>query len=106
MPSPWTRSSSSSIKSHIHKMYGTLRKTSFCTKGCAEIHIQRLFFYIEKGMWKILVLKIQTLCTCFGAPSIHESLFLKKTKISIFGGISKFLELIVFEGRFCCIDNG
>jgi hypothetical protein len=25
-----------------------------------------------------------------------EGLFLKKTKISIFGGISKFLELVVF----------
>jgi hypothetical protein len=36
-------------------------------------------------------------CSCFGASSTHGSFFfLKKTKISIFGGISKFLELIVF----------
>jgi hypothetical protein len=28
-----------STKSHIHKTYGTLKKTSFCTKGYAEIHI-------------------------------------------------------------------
>jgi hypothetical protein len=43
-----------STKSHTHKMHGTLRKTSFCTKGYAEIHIQRLVFDIEKGIWKIL----------------------------------------------------
>jgi hypothetical protein len=77
-------------------MYGTMRKTSFCTKRYAEIHIQRPFFDIEKGIWKILVLKIQMVCTCFGVPSIHGSFFWKKTKISIFCGISKFLELIVF----------
>jgi hypothetical protein len=36
-------------------------------------------------------------CSCFGAPSTHMKGFLwKKTKISIFGGILKFLELIVF----------
>jgi hypothetical protein len=35
--------------------------------------------------------------TCFDVSSIHGTFFnLKKTKISIFGGISKFLELIVF----------
>jgi hypothetical protein len=49
-------------------------------------------------------------------------LFLRNAKISIFGGISKFLKLIVFGqilanfgnfgqfwadlGRFCCIDSG
>jgi hypothetical protein len=33
-----------STKSHIHERYGTLKKTSFCTKGYAEIHIQRPFF--------------------------------------------------------------
>jgi hypothetical protein len=74
-----------------------MRKMSFCTKGYAEIHIQRPIFNIEKGIWKILVLKIQTVCTCFDVPSTHGSFFfLKKTKISILGGISKFLELFVF----------
>jgi hypothetical protein len=35
--------------------------------------------------------------TLFGASSIHYFiLFWKNTKISIFGGISKFLKLIVF----------
>jgi hypothetical protein len=69
-----------------------------------------------------LGMKIQTVCTCFGAPSTDGSVFLKNTKISIFGGISKFLELIVFGqilailgsfrkfwaglGRFCSIGNG
>jgi hypothetical protein len=84
-----------STKSHINETYGTLKKMSFCTKGYAKIHIQRLFFDIEKGIWKILRLKIQMVCLCFGAPSIHGSFFLKKTEISIFSGISKFLELIV-----------
>ena len=64
-----------STKSHIHEMYGTLRKTSFCTKGYAEIHIQRPFFDIENDIWKILRLKIQTVYSCFGAPSTHESYF-------------------------------
>jgi hypothetical protein len=40
--------------------HGTLKKRSFCTNGYAEIHIQRPFFDIEKGIWKFLVLKIQT----------------------------------------------
>jgi hypothetical protein len=84
-----------STKSHIHKTYGTLIKTSFCTKQYAEIHKQWLLFDIEKGIWKILRLKIQMVCLCFGAPSIH-GFFFENTKISIFGGISKFLELIVF----------
>jgi hypothetical protein len=56
-------------KSHTHKTHGTLRILSFCTKGHAEIHIQRPFFDIEKGIWKILVLKIKMVCTCFGVPS-------------------------------------
>jgi hypothetical protein len=60
----------------------------------AEIHIQRPFFDIGKGIWKILKLKIQTVCSWFGP--LHIEVFLEKTKISIFGGISKFLELIVF----------
>jgi hypothetical protein len=64
-----------SIESHTHETYGTLRKTSFCTKGYAEIHIQRQFFDNENGKWKILVLKIQMVGTCFGAPSPHKILF-------------------------------
>jgi hypothetical protein len=80
-------------------------------------------FYIEKGIWKILRLKIQMVCSCFSAHSTHGNcLKKKKTKISIFGGISKFLELIVFGqilvvlgsfrqfwanwDRFCYIGNG
>jgi hypothetical protein len=73
-----------STKSYIHEMYGTLKKMSFCTKGCAEIHIQRPFFDIEKGIWKILRLKIQMVYTCFGAPSTHVSLFFEKKPKSQF----------------------
>jgi hypothetical protein len=68
-----------------------MRKKSFCTKEYTDIHIQRPFFDIEKGIWKILGLEIQVVCTCFDVPSTH-----RKTKISFFGGFSKFLELIVF----------
>jgi hypothetical protein len=82
-------------KSHTHEMYGTLRKMSNCTKGHAEIHIQWPFFDSEKGIWKILVMKIQTVSTCFGAPStLREIVVLKNTKILSFGCISKFLGLI------------
>jgi hypothetical protein len=81
-------------------MYETLKKMSFYTKGFAEIHIQKPFFDMKKGICKILILKIQLVCTCFGAPFAFGSsfffFFLKKTKILIFGGISKILKLIVF----------
>jgi hypothetical protein len=65
-----------STKSHTHETYGTLRKTSFCSKGYAEIYIQRLLFDNEKGIWDIFVLKIQSVGTCFGAPSIHRFIYL------------------------------
>jgi hypothetical protein len=85
-----------STKSHIHKTYGTLKKPSFCIKGYAEIHIQRLVFEIEKGIWKILRLKIQTHVLVLWCPSLHiKVFFFEKNLISVFGGISKFFELIV-----------
>jgi hypothetical protein len=62
-----------STKSHTHKTYETLRKTSFCTKGYAEIHIQRLFLDNKIGIGEIFGMKIQTVCTCFDA--IHGSFF-------------------------------
>jgi hypothetical protein len=66
-----------STKSHIHKTYETLRKTPFCTKRCAEIHIQRPFIDNKLGIGKILGIIIQTMYTCFGAPSIRASFFEK-----------------------------
>jgi hypothetical protein len=51
-------------------------------------------------------------CTCFGASSTYGSFFLKNVKISIFGGFSKFLKLIVFGqilavlARFSCHGSG
>jgi hypothetical protein len=87
-----------STKSHNHKRCGTLRKKLFSTRGYAEIHIQRPSFDNKKGIQKIVVLEILIVSTCFGASSTYMILFLflKKIKISIFGGISKFLKLIVF----------
>jgi hypothetical protein len=51
------------------------------------------FLTIKKDIQKILGLKIQTVKTCSSASSTHTNfyfLFKKNTKISIFGGISKF----------------
>ena len=64
-----------STKSHILKTYGTSRKIPFCTKGYAEIHIQRPFLDIEKSIWKIFILKIQTVAICFGALSTYGIIF-------------------------------
>jgi hypothetical protein len=86
-----------STESYVHWTYETKKITSFSRKGYAEIHIQRLFFDIENGIWKILVLKSQKVCTCFGVPLHMVVFFLKKIKIPNFGGISKFLDLIVFR---------
>jgi hypothetical protein len=44
-------------------------------------------------------LKIQTVETCSSSSSISRILFFLNTKISIFGGISKFCRLAVL-GRF------
>jgi hypothetical protein len=80
-----------SPKSHTHKRCGTLRKKSFSARGYAEIHIQRPFFDTKNSIWKIPILKIQTVETCSSAPSIRRNFyFLENTKISIFGRISKF----------------
>jgi hypothetical protein len=70
-------------KSHTHKRCGTLRKNLFFTRGYAEIYIQRLFFDNKKGIQKIVVIKIQTVRTCFGASSTYRILFLKKLKSQI-----------------------
>jgi hypothetical protein len=42
-----------STKSHIHETYETLEKMSFCTKGYAEIHIQRPLFDNKNSILKI-----------------------------------------------------
>ena len=95
-----------STKSHMYKRCGTLKKTLFPTRGYAETHIQRPFFDNKKGIQKIVVLKIQTVRTCFGASSTYRIFFfLKKVKISIFGGISKFLKLIVFGQNLTKFGN-
>jgi hypothetical protein len=65
-----------STKSHIHKTYETLRKTSFCTEEYAEIHIQRPFLDNKIGIGEILGMKIQTVYTCFGSPSTTHGSFL------------------------------
>jgi hypothetical protein len=88
-----------STKSHIHKRCGTLRKNNNSTTRYAEIHKQRPFFDNRKDIFKIVVLKIQTVRTCIGASSTQVFSFLKNIKISIFGGISKFPSSLSL-GRF------
>jgi hypothetical protein len=78
-------------KSHIHETYGTLKKMSFCTKGYVEIHIQRPFFDTVKGILKTLRLKIQIVCSCFGALSTHGSFFGKKPKSQFLVEFQSFL---------------
>jgi hypothetical protein len=86
-----------STKSHTHKTCGTLREEIFPIMRYVEIHQQRSFFDNRKDIPEIIVLKIQTVSTFFGAFAIYRILKIKiKIKISIFGGISKFLKLIVF----------
>ena len=86
-----------SINTHIHEMYGTLRKTSFCTKRYAEIHIQRPFFDNKKGTCKILVLKVQK-CAHALVPLLHKEVFVfeKHQNLNFWWYFQKFLELIVF----------
>jgi hypothetical protein len=85
-------------KSHIHETYETFKKTSFCTKGYAEIHKQRPFFDIKNGILKILVLKIQMMCTCFGAPSTHGSFIFEEKPKSQF--LIEFWQFWAVIGNF------
>jgi hypothetical protein len=98
-----------STKSHAHTRCGTLSKTSISTRGYAEIHIQRSFFYNKNSIWKILGLKIRTVETCSNASSTCITFYFWKTLKSRF--------LVVFQsfiygqnlailGRNCCIDSG
>jgi hypothetical protein len=58
-------------KKLIFTRHETLRKTSFCTKGYAEIHIQRTLLDKKIGIGEILGMKIQMVDTCFDASSTH-----------------------------------
>jgi len=70
-----------STKCHAHERCGTLRKSSFSTRGYAEIHIQRPFFDNKNSIWKILRLKIQMVKLCTSASSLHRKFyFWKKLK--------------------------
>jgi hypothetical protein len=62
-----------STKSHVHTRCGALRKKSFSTRGYAEIHIQRPFFDNKKDIKKIIVLKVQTVETCFSISSTYRN---------------------------------
>jgi hypothetical protein len=83
-----------------------MRNTSFCTKGYAEIHIQRPFLVNKIGIGEILGMKIQKVLHMLWCPFYTwKFLFIKNTKISIFGGILMFLELIVFGQILAILGN-
>jgi hypothetical protein len=85
-------------KSHIHKTYETLRKASFCTKGCAEIHIQRPFLDNKKGIGEIFEIKIEMVSTCFDASSTHGILKInKKPKSQILVVFQSFSNQLSFS---------
>jgi hypothetical protein len=71
-------------------------------KGYAEFHIQRPFFDNKNSILKILGLKIQTVEIYSSASSTRTNFyFWRKTKISIFGGISKFRgQILAVLGSF------
>jgi hypothetical protein len=79
-----------SSKSHTHKRCGTLRKKSFSTRGYAEIHIQRPFFHNKNSMKNSWIENPNGENMLYCLLYTYKFLVLKNTKISIFGGISKF----------------
>jgi hypothetical protein len=70
------------------------------------------FLTTKKTYEKFLYSKAKWLSNALVALPHIELLFLRNTKISIFGGISKILKLIVFGQfwvvllRICCIGSG
>jgi hypothetical protein len=87
-----------STKSHAYTRCETLRKSSISTKEYVRIHIQRPFFDNKnsKNSW-IENPNGRNMFYCF--LYTYKFLFLRNTKISIFGGISKF-RLWVDFGKF------
>jgi hypothetical protein len=108
-------------KSHIHQSCGRLPKKLFPAKGYADIQIEMPFFDNKNSIWIILGLKIRMVETCSSASYTRRNLFiwksfyLKNTKISISGAISKFHLWADFGkfwqfwadlGRICSIHSG
>jgi hypothetical protein len=87
---------------------------NFAQRGMLKFIYKGRFLTIKKAYEKFLDWKSKQWAHAL-VPPLHMEVFfffLKKTKTSIFGGILKFLELIVFGqilavlGRFCYIGNG
>jgi hypothetical protein len=50
-------------------------------------------------------MKIEMVGICFGTSSTNRFFLKKNTKVSFFGGISKFLKLIVFGQTLANFDS-
>jgi hypothetical protein len=79
-----------STKSHTHSRCGTFRKSSISTRGNAEIHIQGRLLTIKIAYEKFFDWKSKRWKHALVPLRYAKNLFLKNTKISIFGSISKF----------------
>jgi hypothetical protein len=64
-----------STKSHIYTRCETLRTKIIFHKGVCRNSHTRLYFDNNKGIQKIVVLKIQMVRTCFGASSTYKIIF-------------------------------
>jgi hypothetical protein len=78
---------------------------SFFTKEYAEFHMQRPLFDIITAYRNVLHWKSKCYAHALVFLLHMEVFILENTKISIFGGISKFLELIVFEKILVVFGN-
>jgi hypothetical protein len=88
-----------STKSHSHKRCGTLRKVNFPQGGMLKFTYKGCFLTIERHTKDYCIENPNGEHMLWCVFYIQDFLFLKKIKISIFGGITKFLKLIVF-GKF------
>jgi hypothetical protein len=81
-------------KSHAYKRCGTLRKKSYSARGYAEINIP--FFDNKKTYTKLLYWKSKWSTYTLVLP-LHMEIFIFEKHWNLnFGGISKFLKLMVF----------
>jgi hypothetical protein len=88
------------------------KKRHFVQRDLLKFTYKGRFWTLKKAYGKFLDWKSKH-CAHALVPLLKMEVFLlKKTKISILGGILKFLKLIVFGqilavlGRFCCIGYG
>ena len=94
-----------STKSHIHEKSGALRKKLFSKSGMPKFTYKGYFLTIKKACKKLLYWKSKWWAHALVRLLYTRFIFLKKTKISIFGGILEFLMLIVIGQILAIFGN-